>query len=378
MALLYSRPMSIPDTITLSWPDDFHVHVRQGPALVHFVRDLAAAFGRGLIMPNTLPPVCTADGVRRYRDEILAAAAPVNPDFRPLMSFKITTVGAVLGRAPADPWPEEPELAAALDAAMADMTTAGAVAGKLYPAGVTTNSADGVRDLAELYPLFAAMERAGLVLCVHGEEPDAFCLDREAAFLPKLDAVVLAFPGLKVVLEHVSTARAVDWVEAQGPLVAATVTVQHLLFTLDDLLGGHLRPHLFCKPLIKRPEDRDALRRVVLSGSPKFFFGSDSAPHAKAAKECDCGSAGCYTAPVALPALADLFESAGALDRLPDFVARFGAAFYGLAEPSGSVRLLKREWRVPDLLHTGPGLESGVVPLFAGQSLAWQLEETPC
>jgi dihydroorotase len=366
--------MSTPATITLPLPDDFHAHVRQGPAMEHYVRDLAAVFGRGLIMPNTLPPVCSAAEVRAYRDAILAAARPVRPNFQPLMTFKVTTVAAALGLAAGGSAPTGTELDGALDRAAAELKAAGAVAGKLYPAGVTTNSADGVRDLAELFPLFGAMERAGLVLCVHGEEPDAFCLDREAAFLPRLEAVVRAFPRLKIVLEHVSTARAVDWVLAQGPQVAATVTVQHLLFTLDDMLGGHLHPHLFCKPLIKRPEDREVLRGAVFSGSPKFFFGSDSAPHAKAAKECDCGAAGCYTAPVALPVLAALFEAASALDRLPTFVAGHGAAFYGLPAPAGTLRLVRREWIVPRLLHAGPGLESGVVPLYAGQTLVWSVE----
>ncbi len=356
--LLYSATM-----MHLPRPDDFHVHVRQGPALVHYVHDLATVFGRGLIMPNTLPPILNAVDVSRYRAEILAAAQVVNPHFEALMTFKITTLAALGG---------------AVEEALADLKAAGAVAGKLYPAGVTTNSADGVKDLGELYPLFAAMEKRGLVLCLHGEDPDAFCLDRETAFLPKLGAVVAAFPRLKIVLEHVSTAQAVEWVLAQGPLVAATVTVQHLLFTLDDLLGGHLQPHLFCKPLIKRPEDRAALQAVVLSGSPRFFFGSDSAPHARAAKECDCGSAGCYSAPVALPALASFFEAAGELKGLADFVAGFGADFYGLPRLAGGlggkISLVKESWKVPALLHAGPGLESGVVPLYAGQELAWKVK----
>jgi dihydroorotase len=353
--------------IRIPRPDDFHVHVRQGPALDAYVADLAAVFGRGLVMPNTLPPVQTAADVARYRGEILAAArgtggaaVPGAGAFEPLMSFKITGLGVFSAEAD-------------LDTAMAGLKAAGAVAGKLYPAGVTTNSADGVRDLAELYPLFAAMERADLALCVHGEDPDAFCLDREAAYLPRLDRVAAAFPRLRIVLEHVSTARAVDWVGAQGARIAATVTVQHLLFTLDDMLGGHLKPHLFCKPLIKRPEDRAALQAAVLSGSPKFFFGSDSAPHARTAKECDCGAAGVYTSPVALPVLAAWFEEHGKLELLGDFVGRFGAQFYGLPLPAGTVTLEKARWRVPSLLHAGPGLEPGVVPLFAGQELAWRV-----
>lgn len=348
--------------IRIRLPDDFHVHLRQGPALAAYARDHAACFGRALVMPNTLPPVRDAAGLRAYAAEIAAAAAPVRPDYRALMSFKLL--------------PPEAEGAAVVADRVSDLAAAGAVAGKLYPAGVTTNSADGVSDMAELYPAFEAMQDRGLVLCVHGEDPDAFCLDREEAFLPRLDAVVRDFPRLRVVLEHVSTAAAVAWVRSRPDRVAATVTVQHLLHSLDDMLGGHLRPHLFCKPLLKRPGDRQAIQAAVLAGDRKFFFGSDSAPHAKVAKECDCGAAGVYSATVALPLLAGFFDAAGKLPLLDDFTGRHGAEFYGLEPARGECALVKKSWRVPPALHAGEaGFDGGgVVPLAAGQELAWAVE----
>jgi len=328
-----------------------------------YVADHAAVFGRGLIMPNTLPPISDSPGLTEYRAAIVRLAQAVNPAYQPLMTFKLFPVATL---APSG------DLAGVL----AGLKLAGAVAGKLYPAGVTTNSSDGVADLELLYPVFEAMQETGLVLCVHGEEPDAFCLDREAAFLPKLNRIVCDFPRLRIVLEHVSTAAAVEWVSGQPDRVAATVTVHHLLHTLDDMLADHLRPHLFCKPLLKRPADRVAIQSVVLAGSSRFFFGSDSAPHGRVAKECDCGAAGIYSASVALPLLAGFFEAAGKLERLADFTGRFGAEFYGLPLPSDELVLLRKKWQVPQSLHEGlAGFPAGgVVPLAAGQELAWAVE----
>lgn len=337
-------------------PDDFHLHVRQGPVLGPYVRQVARQFASALIMPNTLPPVRTVQDAQDYRREILAAAQPVNPAFKAWMSFKIQAPAAT-------------DDAASLRQACRDLKAAGVVAGKLYPQGVTTNSEDGVGSLEELFPLLAAMEAEGLLLLVHGEHPEAFCLDREEAFLPQLQRVVEAFPRLRLVLEHVSTARAVEWVRQAPDRVGATVTVHHLLLTLDDLLGNHLNPHLFCKPLLKRPEDRQALAEAVLGQDGRFFFGSDSAPHVREKKECACGAAGVYTAPVALPLLAGFFERHGQLARLEDFVALRGRAFYGLdldLAGRGTLELLQESWTVPALVDE-------VVPLGAGKVLDWKV-----
>lgn len=293
------------------------------------VPDTAVVFARALVMPNTLPPVCTAGQVVEYRDEILRAVPPGVP-FEPLLTFKVLPS--------VDP------------SSVGALVAAGTVAGKLYPAGVTTHSADGVRDPALLEPLFSEMERHNMVLCIHGEEPDAFVMDREALYLRRIEAIVTRHPGLRVIVEHVTTRDAVDFVAAAPANVAATVTVHHLLFTLDDLLGDCLRPHLFCKPVPKRPEDRAAIADAVFGGHPRFFFGSDSAPHPRNAKESVCGAAGVYTAPGALPLLAEAFVAAGvplteaeAGPSLESFCSRYGAEFYGLPLNEEQVGLEARD-----------------------------------
>lgn len=332
------------ERLTFRSPDDFHVHLRQGAESGNFARDaLKAGFARVLVMPNTLPPITTAAALTNYRREIEVAA----PGLKALMTFKI-----------------HPRLDRA---ALTALKAAGAVAGKLYPEGVTTNSEDGVRRLEDAYGVFAVMEELGLVLCLHGEHPEAFSLDREAAFVLSLPTLRAAFPRLRIVLEHVSSAEGLDAVLNDGPLTAATLTVHHLLYTLDDMVGGKLDPHLFCKPLLKRPQDRDRLVAAALSGSPKFFFGSDSAPHSRENKEAALCSAGCYTMPVSLSLLIGLFESHGALDRLEAFVSRFGAEFYGLSTNQGSISFVKEPWTVSKLYH-------GVVPLMAGATLPWAPE----
>lgn len=330
------------DRIELLQPDDFHVHFRQGAAAAFYAKDaLEAGFARVLVMPNTLPPVTDAAGLRAYRQLLSESARGLEP----LMTFKI-----------------KPSLARDEVAALAQ---AGAVAGKLYPEGATTNSEDGVRRLEDADGVFALMEELDLVLCLHGEEPSAFSMDREAAFLTGFRALRRRFPRLRIVLEHVSTAEGAQAVLEAGPRTAATITAHHLCYTFDDLAGGSLKPHLFCKPLLKRPEDRRALRQAAFSGNPAFFFGSDSAPHARENKESALCSAGCYTMPVSLPLLAELFEAEGRLDRLEPFLAHYGADFYELPRNTGKIVLERRPWVVPESYH-------GVVPPNAGQTLVWQ------
>ena len=328
-------------TIELPIPDDFHVHLRQGAILSDYAKTVARDFGRILVMPNTVPPIASASAVSDYRNQILAAA----PGLELLMTFKLN---------------------ANLSARdLAQMKAVGAVAGKYYPAGVTTNSEDGVTDFESIFPVVREMEKQGIVLCVHGEEPGAFCLDREQKFIARVETLSKEFPKLKIVFEHLSTRAAVEAVWRLPSNVSATITVHHLMDTLDDVVGGSLSPHHFCKPLPKRPEDRESLRRAAMSGNPKFFFGSDSAPHEKGKKECCCGAAGVYSAPVAVPLLIEIFEGAGKMDKLPDFIAGFGADFYGVPRTSKKCVCAEDPWTVPSNVD-------GAVPLFAGKTLKWR------
>lgn len=330
------------DTIELPLPDDFHVHLRQDAALASYVRDVASQFGRGLVMPNTVPPLTTLSAILDYKKQILAAV----PHFEPLMTFKLS------------PNYTEETLYA--------FKEAGVVAGKYYPAGVTTNSQDGVSDFESVFPVIEIMERLGLVLCVHGEEPGAFCLDREEAFIRRIEILAKMFPRLRIVFEHLSTESAVKAVYALPATVAATITVHHLIHTLDDVIGDSLRPHHFCKPLPKRPADRFALRSAAFSGNSKFFLGTDSAPHLKGKKECPCGAAGVYSAPVAIPLLIQIFEREDVLRKLSNFVSGFGADFYGLPRATQTIKYVRNPWGVPEEVH-------GVVPLAAGETLDWRL-----
>jgi dihydroorotase len=333
------------DRLEIALPDDFHAHLRQVPGMAAYARREALSFGRVLVMPNTLPPVASAHGLAAYRGEIEAALAGApGGGFTPLMSFKLL-----------------PGMRAETVFSCAG---AGAIAGKYYPAGSTTNAADGLREPAEAREALDAMEEAGLVLCVHAEAPEAPVLEREEAFIPVLEALLSSHPRLRLVIEHVSSAALLDFALAAPERVAATVTAHHLLLTLDDLLGEGLEPHVYCKPVLKPARDRDALREAVFRGEGRLFFGSDSAPHARAAKEGRRAAAGIYSSPTALPALAELFDSAGVLDGLEDFVAARGAAFYGLSPSSGRLLLERREWQVPEEVD-------GVVPMLAGRRLGW-------
>lgn len=304
--------------ITIRRPDDFHIHLRQGAALPHYAKDAAKTFGRAMVMPNTVPPIASAAAVWEYKKKILDATKGL--DFEPLMTFKV--------------FPDIDRSEVAM------MKEAGVIAGKLYPRGATTNAEDGVERMDELFPLLEVLEEAELTLSIHGEDPGAFSLDREYAFLPAVERILKRFDRLRVVLEHVTDARTVAFVESGPDRLAATITVHHLFLSLDDVIGGFIQPHHFCKPIAKRPEDRSALRRAALSGMPRFFLGTDSAPHPITAKECAEGCAGVYTAPVAMPLLAGFFEKEGGPEwvaLLEAFTSKFGAEFYGLPLNAGEV-----------------------------------------
>ena len=333
-------------SIELPRPDDFHVHLRSGPAMAAYARREAASFGRALAMPNILPPVADAPGLAAYRKAITDAMSDTGLRLEPLMAFKLL-----------------PGMAAETVRACA---RAGAIAGKYYPAGATTNSSDGIRSPGELEEALAAMEEEGLVLSIHGEDPAAPVLERETAFLPVVETILARHPRLRVVLEHLSGAEALAFVLSGPPNLAGTLTAHHLSFTLDDLLGEGMDPHLFCKPVVKTARDRAALREAAFRGQHRLFFGSDSAPHPRAAKEGRRAPAGIYSAPTALPALAGLFAEAGAEAALRPFLCENGAAFYGLPPAKGSMILAEEAWTVPEEVD-------GSVPMFAGKRLAWRV-----
>ena len=348
-----STPSILASSLTLARPDDWHVHLRDGPTLAGTVAATAAVFGRAIIMPNLKPPVTTTEAARRYRDRIVAAL-PANSRFEPLMTLYLTD-----STGPAE---------------IASAKASGFVhAVKYYPAGATTNAESGVTALARAYPALAAMERHGLVLSLHGEVTDADVdiFDRERVFVERsLAAIVRDFPGLKIVLEHVTTQDGAMFVAAAPANVAATITPQHLLYSRNALLAGGIRPHLYCLPVLKREVHRQALVALATSGSPKFFLGTDSAPHARPTKESGCGCAGCYSAPVALALYAEAFDRAGALDRLEGFASHHGADFYGVPRSADKVTLRRESWTVP---AEYPYAGQAVVPLRAGERVHWRV-----
>lgn len=345
------------DTLTITRPDDWHLHVRDGAALATVVPDTARQFARAVIMPNLKPPVTTAAQAVAYRDRIVAAV-PIGLKekgvaFEPLMTLYLTD---------ATP-PDE----------MRRAREAGIVAIKLYPAGATTNSDAGVSDLSKVTATLAAAEREGIVLLVHGEvtDPAVDIFDREAVFIDRhLIPLRRDFPGLKIVLEHVTTREGAQYVAEAGERTAATLTAHHLLYNRNALFTGGLRPHHYCLPVLKREVHRQALVAAATSASPRFFLGTDSAPHAAALKEHASGCAGCYTALTALELYAEAFDSAGAIDRLEGFASLHGAAFYGLPPNEGTVTLRRQTWSVPEALPFG---EATLKPLRAGETLAWKL-----
>jgi dihydroorotase len=342
------------DTLTITRPDDWHTHLRDGAALEQTCRDMARCMGRAIVMPNLVPPVTTARLAAEYRQRILRAMRDLPRAFEPLMTLYLTdaTTPEIIREAAGIDW-----LAAV----------------KLYPAGATTNSAAGVNALETLYPVLAVMEEVDLPLLVHGEVTDAEVdiFDREAVFIERhLAPIVTRFPRLRVVLEHITTRDAVDFVRAAGPRVAATITAHHLRLNRNDMLVGGIRPHYYCLPVLKRREHQEALRAAATSGDASFFLGTDSAPHARDAKESPCGCAGVYTAHAALELYAEVFEELDALPRLEAFAAHFGPDFYGLPRNSDRVTLRRVAWQVPSQLPLGDGQ---LVPLGAGEDIRWQL-----
>ena len=340
-------------TFTIIRPDDWHLHVRDGDALNAVLPDTARQFARAIIMPNLKPPVRSTLEAGWYRDRILAAL-PANTAFEPLMTLYLTD----------NTDPDEIKRAKA----------SGFVhAVKYYPAGATTNSDSGVTDIRKCDAVFAAMQEAGMPLLLHGEVTDSEIdiFDREKIFIERhLIPLTLRFPKLRIVFEHITTANAVKFVSAASDNVAATITAHHLLFNRNEMFKGGIRPHYYCLPVLKREEHRLALLKAAISGNPKFFLGTDSAPHAKNTKEASCGCAGCYTALHAMELYATAFESANALDKLEGFASFFGADFYRLPRNKTTISLEKSSWQIPDEL---PFSGSAIVPLRAGEMLEWRL-----
>ena len=342
-------------SITITRPDDWHIHLRDGVQLKDTVRDVSRYMGRAIIMPNLVPPATNTVEALAYRQRIMNQ----NPQgaFEPLMVLYLTDNTA----------PDEIRKAKA---------TGQIVAAKLYPAGATTNSDSGVTSVKNIYPALEAMQDVGMPLLLHGEVTDASIdiFDREKVFIDThLGPIVDAFPKLKVVFEHITTADAASFVAGASEFVGATITPQHLLLNRNDLLVGGVRPHNYCLPVLKRNTHQKALRDMVASGNKKFFLGTDSAPHAKHKKENACGCAGCYSAWSAIELYAEVFEQLGAIDKLEGFASHYGADFYGLPRNTTTMTLVKESWTVPEQVTLADGTD--MVPFYAGQTLQWKLEK---
>ncbi|WP_447590980.1 dihydroorotase [Aquipseudomonas campi] len=343
------------DRLTLLRPDDWHIHLRDGAVLPHTVADVSRTFARAIIMPNLVPPVRNVDEADGYRQRILAAR-PVGSRFEPLMVLYLTDRTT----------PDE----------IREAKASGFVhAAKLYPAGATTNSDSGVTSIDKIFHVLEAMAEVGLPLLVHGEvtRADVDVFDREKRFIDEhLVRVVERFPSLKLVFEHITTGDAAEFVKAAPTNVGATITAHHLLYNRNHMLVGGIRPHFYCLPILKRNTHQEALLDAATSGNPKFFLGTDSAPHAQHAKEAACGCAGCYTAHAAIELYAEAFEQRNALDKLEAFASHFGPDFYELPRNTEQVTLVREEWTTPASLPFG---EQTVIPLRAGESLRWRLLE---
>lgn len=342
------------DSLTITRPDDWHLHLRDGEVLQHVVPATARQMHRAIVMPNLRPPVTDAEQALAYRERILAAA-PEGSRFDPLMTLYLTD----------NTTPEMIKSA---------KSTGKVAAVKLYPAGATTNSDSGVTDLGKLDAVCEALTESGMPLLVHGEvthnHVDIF--DREKQFLDEiLTPLAGRHPNMKLIVEHITTRDAADFVNAHGDNVGATITVQHLAYNRNHMLVGGIRPHLFCLPILKRNVHQQALQDAVVSGSKKFFLGTDSAPHAKGSKENACGCAGCYSAYAAIELYAEIFEDLGVLDKLEGFASHHGPDFYGLPRNNETITLVKEEWKVPAEMPFGSDI---IVPLRAGETLRWKLK----
>ena len=341
--------------LTITTPDDWHLHLRDGSLLDETVAATARCFRRAIVMPNLVPPIINAKAALEYRQRILDAA-PKDSQFSPLMTLYLsdqTTVDDI-----------------------SEAYSSEIPAAKLYPAGATTNSSNAVDKIEALYPVFERMSEVGMLLLIHGEvtTPEVDIFDREQRFIDQyLKQIHQRFPNLKIVFEHITTADAVEFVLAASDTVAATITPQHLLMNRNDLLVGGIRPHNYCLPILKRGIHQTRLQEIVASGSDKFFLGTDSAPHTRHTKESDCGCAGCYSAWGALELYTQVFDDLGALEKLEGFASLFGPQFYGLQPNGDSISLIKEPWFMPELIE----LENGdtIVPFFAGQRLEWQVSE---
>lgn len=341
-------------TLTITRPDDWHIHVRNGAVLKTVLPHTARQFARAIIMPNLKPPVATVEQALTYRKEILQAV-PAGIDFIPLMTLYLTATTKI----------SEIKKAAESDQIYAF---------KLYPAGATTNSDSGIANISAIYPLLAELEKFDIPLLIHGETTDIDCdiFDRERVFIDTiLTDIARNFPNLRIVLEHVTTNEAVQFVYASGDNIAATITPQHLLYNRNALFSGGIRPHYYCLPIIKREKHRLALVQAATSGNPKFFLGTDSAPHITSLKETSCGCAGCYSAYTALELYAEVFEQAGSLNKLEGFASFYGADFYRLPRNSGTVTLEKITWRIP--LTFGKN-DNTITPIKAGEELSWKMQ----
>ena len=344
--------MSTTNALTIRRPDDWHVHLRDGAMLKLVAPYTAKQFARAVIMPNLSPPITEIGAAADYRERIWNAAGR---DFRPLMTCYLTDQS-------------DPEIIAA------GFNDDVWIAAKLYPAHATTNSAFGVTDIRNIYPAIERMQRIGMVLCIHGEvtDPNIDIFDREAVFIQRvLQPLIRDFPELKIVLEHITTAEAADFVRDSGENLAATITPHHLMINRNALFERGFRPHAYCLPVAKREKHRLAVRKAATSGSPKFFLGTDSAPHPVHAKESSCGCAGIFNAPVALQAYATVFGEDNALDRLEAFASGNGPRFYGLPLNEGTVTLRHKEMKVPERIGSG---RDEVIPFLAGATLPWSLD----
>ncbi|PHQ17181.1 dihydroorotase [Marinobacter profundi] len=341
------------DQLTITRPDDWHLHVRDGAIMADVVPASARCFGRAIIMPNLVPPVTTRDQALAYRERILAAAG--DTAFNPLMTLYLTESTT----------PEQ----------IREAKAAGVIAAKLYPAGATTNSDSGVTDIRNIAPVLEAMADCGMLLLVHGEVTDAEIdiFDRESEFLKRvLTPTLKNFPTLKVVLEHITTAESAEFVRNHtGDNLGATLTPQHLMYNRNHMLVGGIRPHLYCLPILKRNRHQQALQEAVSSGDRRFFLGTDSAPHARDRKEAACGCAGCYSAFGAIELYTEIFDSLGILDKLEAFASFNGADFYGLPRNTDTITLIREPWTMPESLPLADGT---IVPLRAGETLAWRLQ----